>query len=391
MITKYLKNLFLCCGCSACKQICPQKCIDMKQDNEGFFYPDIDEKNCIYCRKCIEVCPIVYITKNDNISITYASMNRDESTRINSSSGGLFTLFGEEIIRIGGVIFGCALNNSYQIEHIIVNTKEGLYKLQGSKYVQSNIGDSYKQVLNFLRRGKYVYFSGTPCQIEGLYSYLSISLKNSYEIDKLITQDLICHGVPSPIVWQTYLEETFKDEEIKSISFRDKSNGWNKFGMRIRTNKQTYYKSLEQDPFLKSFLGNLSLRPSCYDCKFKTLHRKSDITLADFWGIEKFLNEMADNKGTSLVFLNTIKGLKMFESIKDKMYFQKVNFEDSIVFNSTAIKSAHLPKKRKFFFNHLAFIEFDKLVMICTKKSWILKMKYSIKKIFKNIINIIPI
>ncbi len=376
----------LCSGCHACYSVCPKRCISMKADSEGFCYPNIDESKCIDCGMCKRVCPILnkHIGNNGQ---AYACINKDENIRMHSSSGGVFTLIAEYVINCGGVVFGAAFDDELNVCHTDIKSSEGLEKLRGSKYLQSKIGDTYKKAKEYLIKGRTVLFTGTPCQISGLKTYLG------KDYDNLITQDLICHGAPSPKVWQNYLQyQSGKFNEDISFErlpcFRSKVNGWKLFSMVIEFNNRIkYIETLNKDAYMKAFLKDLILRPSCYNCHSKSLERESDITLADFWGVEKLLPEMFDDKGTSLVFINSLKGKKIFESISDKMIYRTADIDEAVKYNPAAYKSCAMNKKRDKFMSEINAENFDKIVKKYTKqnlfKKCLVKFKIIIKRMCK--------
>lgn len=341
-----LKNKEDCCGCYACSNACPKKCISMDKDSEGFWYPHINPQECIHCNKCQKVCPVLNSSSNANKSIAYLGLNNNPLVRKNSSSGGIFTAIAEKIIDMGGAVFGCSFNESFEVEHICVETKEELERLQGSKYVQSRIGDTYSRVKLYLLEGRTVLFTGTPCQIEGLISFLGDTDTNN-----LYTQDIICHGVPSPGVWKEYLDYRSKGDEIKSVSFRDKKYGWHYFSMNIETDKRHYTKRLDEDLFLRLFLDNTILRPSCHNCKFKKEIRISDFTLADCWRPESVKSQLIDDdKGLSMFFLNTEKAKALFEIIKNNCTLQEIDYDLAINSQKVATSSVKPNIHRQDFF-----------------------------------------
>lgn len=359
MIDKKIKDKVDCVGCYACTNICPLNCISMNIDSEGSWYPKVDYDRCLYCEKCIDVCPTLNYKVIKNDPIAYACINKNETVRIESSSGGLFSLIAEKIIDDGGVVFGAGFNENFEVVHSYVDNKEELEKFRGSKYVQSNIGKSFSKVKEILESGRKVLFSGTPCQIAGIKSFLG----KSYE--KLLCIDVICYGVPLPDVWEKYLRYREKAEGslIKKISFRNKNEGWRQFSMSILFEDGTeYIKNFEEDYYLKAYTQNLTLRLSCYACNFKTLHRQSDITIADFWGIENIFPELDDDRGTSLIFINSTYGRFIFEQIKDKILFKKVDIYEAVKYNPTAIKSAPYNPKREKFLKELNCDNFDQVV-----------------------------
>lgn len=372
-----------CCGCHACYNICPKGAIKMQQDEKGFEYPVIDKEKCINCGLCEKVCPIINNKQIENEPRAYACYNKDLNIRMKSSSGGIFTLLAEEILNKGGVVFGASFNTKFEVEHIMVEKTEELEKLRGSKYTQSKIGETYKKAKEILEEGRYVLFTGTPCQIEGLKSYLR------KEYDKLYTQDIICHGVPSPKVWKKYIKyrEKIDNEKPKKISFRNKDNGWKLFNTKFEYKNFSYKQNQNEDKFMQAFLKNTILRDSCYNCSFKKLNRISDITLADFWGIQNIMPELDDNKGTSLVIVNSKKGQELFENIKEKIIYKNVDIQEAIKYNMSMIESAKMDKNRKKFFENLDKLDFDKLVKKYTYQPSIFKkIEFKIKGVIKRII-----
>lgn len=330
-----------CCGCSACVQKCPRQCISMYEDEEGFLYPLIDVTLCIDCSLCEKVCPELQQSDIRSPKATYAAKNPDKNIRRQSSSGGVFTLLAEKIISEGGVVFGAKFNKKWEVVHDYVETVEGLAAFRGSKYVQSQIGESYKQTETFLKHGRSVLFSGTPCQIAALRLFLH------KVYDNLLLVDFICHGVPSPGVFRQYLKEEIEEFahqgdgknsvsshpksffserdgligedflNVEAISFRDKKLGWKKFSFALilskasaagEKNTVSLSYTLDKHPFLRGYLHNLYLRPCCHFCPVRELKSGSDITLGDYWGIDSIMPELDDDQGVSAVTVNTEKG-----------------------------------------------------------------------------------
>lgn len=280
-------------------------CISMQIDNEGFWYPLVDKNECIECGMCEKHCPVKKSKRNYRDIEGYAAINKNSTVQKRSSSGGVFTLLAEYVLENGGVVYGAAFDEEYMVRHIGVERIHELGKLQGSKYVQSQMGSIYLEVKEKLNRGKIVYFSGTPCQVDGLIAFLG------KEYDNLICQDIICHGVPSPKIWKQYLKQ-FNIEKNAKILFRDKRTGWESYSFTI-DQREKYTQRASENLYMKVFLNNLCLRPSCYQCHSKGNFRKSDITLGDFWGVEKVCSEMYNEKGTSLILINSEKGKKFLE------------------------------------------------------------------------------
>lgn len=365
-----------CSGCKACAQACPKNCIKMIEDEEGFWYPQIDRSSCISCNACVRACPILNRTEEGKETSlnAYAAYHHSENIRRKSSSGGVFTALAEEIFRRGGTVYGAAMTEDcHSVKHIAAHNMEELSKLQQSKYVQSDIAQTFREAKAELENGRWVLFSGTPCQIEGLKCFLG------KEYERLYTQDIICHGVPSPKIWRKYLllrEQQAKDT-AQSVSFRDKIYGWREFSCKlVFRNGCSASATLETDLFLRAFLLNVSLRPSCSQCHFKKIHRISDITLADFWGVEKVIPSMDDNKGTSLVVVHSEKGRKLFQAVAQSLIIQKVDAWDALQYNQAMTHSALANDHRKDFFAHADCMPFNQLVRFYAKpkfclRSWI--------------------
>lgn len=355
-----IKSKYDCCGCGACAQRCPHNAIELIQDNEGFLYPQINKSICIDCGLCERVCPIINQELPSEPIKTFAAKNNDENIRKQSSSGGIFTLIASEVINNGGVVFGAKYNTTWEVEHDYTNTINGLAKFRGSKYVQSKINNNYILAEEYLKDGKQVLFSGTPCQIAGLKRFL----RKEYE--NLICVDIICHGVPSPFIWQKYLEQ-YNSTELSSISFRDKTNSWKRYEVVIRQGKKTLIREdIGKNIYMKLFLSDLCLRPSCSNCSSKSGKSKSDITIADFWGIQHLHPDFDDDKGCNLILINSEKGLNLFDKLEcDKI---EADFNTAIKYNPSYFKSVTEPKYRKYFFENFdkyGFVIYDK---ICKKQ-----------------------
>ncbi len=308
--------------------------------------------------------------------LAYAAINKNEDIRSKSSSGAVFYELAEFVINKQGVVFGAKYDDEWNVVHGHANTIDEVKLFLGSKYVQSKVGNEYRYVKQYLNEGKIVLFSGTPCQIGGLYSFLG----RAY--DNLITVDFICHGVPSPEVWRSYLANLNSSSDITAVNFRNKDEGWLKFSLKIDFNNgDIYRKNQFDDLYMKGFLQNIYLRPSCYDCKFKGIKRQSDITLADFWGIQENYPDMFDDKGTSLLLVNSQKGNEIWKNINSKFTFISVDFEKALCNNSNAFKSVDIPVKRQLFFEK-GINDFHNLDRL-TKKPLKSEIKNKIVKIFK--------
>ncbi len=312
---RVLEDMNLCYGCHACYNACPVNAISMQENEEGFLMPIINTTLCIHCGKCEKVCPINSATFLNNTTPTViASMSSDE-IRANSSSGGAFPLIAKYVLKNNGVVCGSALNKNYDAEHIIIEKEEELPILQKSKYVQSRIGKTYTQLKQFLDEGRLVFFSGTPCQVAGLYSFLGNGVRPS----NLITADLLCHGTPSPKAWQIYLEEICDKKSIKSLEFRTKKyDGWNaSYDLRIvMEDDNELIIPQAENPYIKAFLDKRINRNSCSHCQFSRCPRQGDFTLGDFWGVNNYDRSLNDNKGTSLIFINNVKAKTLFSKLE---------------------------------------------------------------------------
>lgn len=339
-----LSSKYDCCGCETCAQRCSHKAIIMTRDKEGFLYPHINIEQCTNCGLCEQVCPIINQAEQKIPIVAYAAKNNDEKTRLLSSSGGIFTLLAEKIIADGGVIFGAKFDEQWNVVHDYVETIEALADFRGSKYVQSRIGDIYISVEQFLKLGRKVLFSGTPCQIAGLKRFLIKDYQN------LVCIDIICHGVPSPLVWQKYIQQLDIDN-ITHVKFRDKTNSWKNYEVVVNSGtSEIIRETIRQNVFMKLFLSDLCLRPSCANCPAKAGKSHSDITIADYWGIEHVHPEFDDDKGCNLVIVNSEKGKDLFDSIAcDKL---ETDFKRAISYNTSYFKSVAEPKYRKFFFDN---------------------------------------
>lgn len=345
-----IEDKYNCCGCGACAQKCPKQCITLKQDNEGFLYPEVDTEKCIDCGLCEKVCSVLHPYESRKPLQTLAAINKDEKIRLESSSGGIFTLLAESVINQGGAVFGARYDEDWQVTLDYTETIVGLSAFRGSKYVQARTGDTYKQCEKFLKDGRNVLFSGTPCQIAGLKHFLN------KEYDNLLTVDVVCHGTPSPKVWGLYLKEVVSSvSNITNVSMRDKSRGWNQFSFVLNYNKENETIMLSvpfnKNDYMRAFLKDMILRPSCYSCASKEHKCGSDITIADFWGIQSVAPEMNDDKGTGLVLINTDKGRECFDKLDLRK--RETTFEEGYRGNPAIVRSAKPWYSREEFFSKL--------------------------------------
>lgn len=368
-----------CTACAACVSVCPKQCITMREDREGFLQPKIDAKLCIECHRCEKVCPILnpVAIPNDFETKAYAAINKDDEVRAQSSSGGVFFPLAQWIIEQGGVVFGARWNDKWEVVHDYAEDLAGVKAFMRSKYVQSVVGDTLKQAKSFLEAGRWVLYSGTPCQIGGLKAYFG------KEYDKLITVDLICHGVPSPGVWRSYLKDYFGKDKILDINFRDKSEGWlGSQCVTTITSNNTYCEKQMENPYFRGFLTNVYLRNSCYNCHFRQYHRMSDITLADYWGVDKICPEMHDNKGTSIVFAHTAKGYKLFKVLIHGFKELQQELNNSISHNLAMCCNIPISSKRKNFFRfYQKDYNFNRLVKCIDNDKLLVRLIRKLRKI----------
>lgn len=319
-----------CCGCHACTNACPKSCITMKRDGEGFLYPSIDKYKCIECGLCEKVCPEINVKmelpfKQDG----YIVQIKSDVIREESTAGGAFTAIARYVIKNAGVVFGVTMDEKFSVYHTYVETEPELKKYRNSKYVQSTVGDlTFRQVKEFLNQDRLVCFSGTPCQIEGLKCFLNKEYTN------LITVDVVCRAVPSPLVFEKYLELQNErlSSDITNIRFRDKYFGYKYSTMNVSTikNNVNYHHGIESDPWLRAFFSGICNRPSCHKCSFKKRYRVSDFTIWDCFNIQKFSKEMDDDKGTTRMLIHTDKGREIFEKISRDIRSVKVESNDLV-------------------------------------------------------------
>lgn len=357
------KYPYRCTGCSACASICNLGALSMVADSEGFLYPSLDTSRCVGCKRCLKTCP-AFSAETGTVSQpaqekrAFVAYSLNDGIRKDSSSGGIFTELAERVLSDGAVVFGAELSEENEVVHCCVSDAAQLGRFRGLKYVQSRIGDTYAKAKMLLTEGTTVYFSGTPCQIAGLYGYLG---NKNYE--NLITQDIICHGVPSPLVWEKYIRQHGK---VKRVNFRDKKYGWHYFSMRIESEGNSSVKRLDEDFFLRLFLDNTILRPSCHNCPMKKTGSCADITLADCWKPNAVAPDIKDtDEGLSLVLVNTPKGKQVWDSLEaEKVSVKSVDVERAIKSQSALRASAPMNLRRKQFFEKLGTVPFEEIM--CT-------------------------
>ena len=362
-----------CCGCMACVQRCPHQCITIEADAEGFSYPLVDESICINCGLCENVCPVINQSETAQPVIIYAAKNKDKQVVSESSSGGVFPAMAEAVIEKGGVVFGARFDDNWQCKLDYAESLEGIKVFRGSKYVQARTDTAYKDALRFLKVGRMVLFSGTPCQIAGLKRFIK------REYDNLITVCVICHGVPSPGIWEDYKRQipvklvagkntvfSFLKSlpVITGINFRDKTEGWKKYGFSAkgvadrREAKNSVFPPViysfseyhQKHVYMRGFLNNLYLRPSCYSCPARKGKSGADIQLGDYWGVQRRSPAFYDPMGVSLVLIYTDKGNKLFNEINFDV--AQASYADVIDCNVNVEIDEKEPSVRSEFFYH---------------------------------------
>ena len=360
MIELSVKNS--CSGCAACRAVCPKSAISMVADSEGFLYPRIDESRCVSCGKCRMACPSINRLPPRDPRVVYAAVATDDATRMASSSGGMFSLLARQVIARGGVVFGAAWDYAdYSVKIVAAHNEEELGELRGSKYVQADVGDAYFQAREALKKGIPVLYSGTPCQIAALKRFLG------GETEGLLTVELICHGVPSPLAFRKYAaaRERAANSMISRIFSRSKNCSWRRYAISLsfHDNEIAYLKTVSEDPFLRGFLSELYNRPSCHQCAVRELRSGADLTIADYWGVERRFPQLDDDKGTSVVLVNTERGAAAFSAIKGYCRVAESDYDD-IRRTNTAVCRSPLPHPRRarFFAKVGRTDDFDALV-----------------------------
>lgn len=349
-----IKNKEACCGCGACIASCPKSALELKEDNEGFLYPVVNPEKCIDCGVCEKVCPFIGNKESKlNQAHLYGAKNKNVTEQLNSASGGIFPLLAKYVIGQGGYVFGAAYVNNWLVEHLGISDEKSIDKLSRSKYVQSNASVVYKEVRSHLKDGTLVLFTGTPCQCLGMKKYLRKDYENLYLVD------IVCHGVPSPSVWKMYLENISLEmhesvSDIIDIRFKYKdiyTYHWKHPGFMIEwANGKKYIDYSNRTCYENGFLGNLFVRPSCYACQVKSISSGADMTIGDFWGVEKLYPDFYDKKGTSIIFVNTNKGRFLFKAIRQNLEYINVQVEDAIRYNRRIVYSIPKTNKRIKFF-----------------------------------------
>lgn len=338
----------ICCGCGACVQACPRQCIIMEENNRGFLMPRIDKNLCVNCGYCIKVCPEKEVPSLHSVQSAFAAVVDNLKLLKRSTSGGIFGILAEHFLEEKGHVFGCAWNGELICEHICITRKDELHRIQQSKYVQSNTLNTYCQAKEALDEGKKILYSGTACQIAGLRKYLKTEYMGLY------TVEVACHGVPSPGLFKRYIQwlEEKENSDVIGFNFRNKvkhSTGEHyMFQVTFSNGMDKFYMSKE-DPYYGSFLEGRTLRSTCYKCKYKGQVRVSDITLSDFWGIEKELPDFPARNGASAILINTEKGKQLMEKIISECTTKKTSFDKIVKHNQSMVKCIEYPIEKRLF------------------------------------------
>ena len=369
-----------CCGCGACAQRCPKQCISLAEDSEGFLYPNVDTTICVDCGLCEKVCPVLNPKEVMRPIDLHVYQNPDRDVLYNSSSGGAFSAIAQKVIDRHGIVFGAKYNKHWCVCHGAAQTQEELDAFRGSKYVQSYIGNAFIEAEQFLKEGRLVLFTGTPCQVAAFKLFLR------KEYDNLLTLDFVCHGVPSPMIWRDYLAYLNPEKKnITHINLRDKKRGWSRYSYLIEAGDSSLYDDYAANSlYLRGFIDHLYIRPSCYDCPAKEGKSHSDITLADCWGIDKVHPELNNDIGLSAVKLNTLKATEFCNDIIKHDYMLPYNvFETS---NPSFTKCPEITKWRSLFWRLYPEQSFNAINIINKKKKpsilerLLIKIKHTISR-----------
>ena len=364
-----------CCGCGACMNICAHHAISMQEDPYGFLYPHIDSEVCVNCGLCKMVCNYQNHDVEHIPHQAFAAKGKDIQLTRKSTSGGIFASIAKEFIEEGGYVCGASFDNEWNVKHIIISKTVDIYKLQGSKYLQSSIGDCYVEVKELLVKGKNVLFSGTPCQVDGLYGFL----RKKYE--NLITIDIVCHGVPNNRMFHDYLKylEKKNNGTISLFAFRDKGLGWGCHGKVVfdtpsgKVEKKQWESSTS---YIHYFRGGWIYRENCYHCKYACKHRPADITLGDFWGIEKVHSEYLgkggwnEEEGVSLVLVNTNKGKNIINKYSNVLELRPSTYEKASSWNGNLKHPTRKPVDREFVLESYYLGGWDKVEYLFKTVGW---------------------
>ena len=372
-----IANKQSCSGCTACMAVCPKNAISMVSDDKGFLYPLVDLEKCINCGLCEKTCPFEKTVNEPKERVAYAVKHKDISVLKESTSGGIFTAVSDYVLQQGGIVYGAALDENMIVKHTRAVTAEERNKMRGSKYVQSDLGDVFRLVKNDLFNNKLVLFTGTPCQIAGLRSYLG------NKCDGLICLDLICHGVPSPMIFKEHIFFLSKKLKTKILDykFRPKKWGWHVHRELVCGEKKEYHSTPYLDLWKNLYYSRVCTRPSCNNCPFSNLNRVGDITIGDCRGIDNVYSDFGSYEGVTLAIVNTKKGKEVFEKISDTIKYEPLNIED--VMQPPLKQSSKSNEYFEEFFNYYNSYGYEKTIKKYYGRMY--PLKYYIKKLIKRI------
>lgn len=371
-----------CTGCSACASICPKGAIKLVEDVEGFKHPKIDQDKCINCGLCKRTCPVLNTKENSSLKRCYVAYNKNDEVKKTSSSGGIFGAIAREVLDGNGIVIGAAFDENMKLNHIAIEKIEDLEKLKGSKYLQSDLDNIFTYIKSQINDRR-ILFVGTPCQVAGLHAYL----KKDY--DNLICIDLFCHGVPSPKLFNKYIKEleSSNNSKVVKYNFRDKKTGWATYSNTASFENDKQISELQSNnSYMRLFLSDIALRESCYNCNFKVGNKYSDITLGDFWGVQKYYPKMYSKNGVSAIIINTEKGKKMFESISNNLKYKECKLEEIIAGNPSLEHSGKYPIHRNDFFEDINKLSIKNLSQKYAGIPIIKRIKIKVKRIIKKLI-----
>ena len=365
-----------CCGCSACANICRKNAIQMVQDKEGFLYPKADASLCNNCGLCEKVCPVIdkETPKSSDLKKAYLIQHRNKTVLAESTSGGAFSAIAEYVISQGGAVFGAAFDPQFKVIHTSAQTSAELAKFRNSKYVQSDLGDTFRQVKSLLSEGKLVCYSGTPCQIQGLRKFLMKDYEN------LILVDVVCRAVPSPGVWKKYFAWENAKGAISSVRFRDKTLGYQYSTMKIKRRDGSVFRGgIESQPWLRMFFSGMIIRPSCASCKFRSPQRISDLTIWDCFNIYRLDKRFPEDAGTTRMLVHTEKGMELLLKFRQQLHIKEIPFEDAVAGVREMSESPVLHEHRAAFFRDYEKMEMGELLDKYFPVTWKVKLKQNIR------------
>lgn len=381
-----------CCGCYACGDICPKKCISFIKGPDGFIYPDVDEDICVGCGLCSNVCPSLHISIYDSASFSYAVYAKDDIKRSLGSSGSVFSLLAEQVLTCSGRVWGAAFDENLYLVHQKADKYCELLPLLKSKYIQSDLREVYKQISQDLKNNIKTLFCGSPCQCSALKNYVKIGVEN------LIVVDFVCHGVPSHDLFMKSIEwyEKRHKVQVESFVFRYKGKAVKhpqSYACVHKNDKKIYHGLHYQFPYYFGFQKYITLRESCYNCNYAIPNRSGDITLGDFWGIEKYVPSLNAKAGVSMVLCNTEKGHLLFDSLlqNELIHCHKLPMEYAVLNNGCLSKPSTRKPEREVLFKHLAELPFDEVVKLhlVPRRKWIFDLYYGMPAMLRKIVRII--